>query len=124
MAADGAGAVGDAITPEIRAELGEMVDGFMGRLEVRRIALNMDQIEEHGPPPNPAKTTDARAGGYVRSYGRQSWELDALPPDVLDDLIRSHIDSELDPRLFAAARQREDEERGRIRTLARGWGRD
>ena len=111
----------DAMTPETRTELRGIIDGFMGRLEVRRIALNMDQIHHHNPPPNPGKTTDARAKGYVRRYGRQSWELDALPPDVLDELIRSHVDSELDHHLFAAVQEQEARERGRIQTLARTW---
>lgn len=30
-----------------------------GDFELRRIALNMDQVKEKKPPPNPAKTTDA-----------------------------------------------------------------
>ena len=34
-------------------------------IEVRRIALNMDQVEEYGPPPNPAKQTDSRYARYA-----------------------------------------------------------
>lgn len=34
---------------------------FVGEeVEVRRIALNFDQVEEYSPPPNPAKLTDSR----------------------------------------------------------------
>ncbi len=110
-----------AITGQARAGMQDELQEFMDRLRVRRIALNMDQIEEHGPPPNPAKMSDARAGGYVERYGRESWELDALPPDVLGDLIRSEVDSELDRHLFAAARKQERAERGRIWKLARSW---
>ena len=58
---------------------------------VRRIALNMDQIEEHNPPPQPAKGTDARFPDYLAKYGDESWELDALEPQMLVDLIRETI---------------------------------
>lgn len=51
----------------------------------------MDQVEEYGPPPNPAKLTDTRAGDYVALYGDESWELDALAPNVMQDLIRDKV---------------------------------
>jgi hypothetical protein len=47
------------------------------------LALNMKQIEKYNPPPNPAKMTDPRAKWYIEEYGRKSWELDALEPNVL-----------------------------------------
>ena len=49
-------------------------------VDVRRLALNMDQVEEYSPPPNPVKLTDSRAEGYVAQFGTSSWELDALEP--------------------------------------------
>jgi hypothetical protein len=58
---------------------------------VERIALNMDQIEEYEPPPNPAKTTDSRFESYEAEYGEESWELDALDPSTLDALIEEHV---------------------------------
>lgn len=58
-------------------------------VEIRRIALNMDQVESYRPPPNPAKISDSRAADYIRLYGRESWELDALEPDVIVSLIRT-----------------------------------
>jgi len=65
---------------------------FAGRpIEVKRIALNMDQIERYGPPPNPTKLTDSRADGYIDRYGHDSWELDALEPRVLADEIRRAV---------------------------------
>lgn len=59
-------------------------------VEVKRIALNMEQIEELQPPPNPAKLTDSRVGGYIKNFGRQSWELDALDPNTITNLIELH----------------------------------
>ena len=64
--------------------------------EVRRIALNMDQVRAYSPPPNPAKTDDSRFGAYVERHGRDSWELDALEPAVLRALITDTIGSMID----------------------------
>lgn len=87
-------------------------------IEVRRIALNMDQIEQYQPPPNPAKVTDSRAEGYMRQYGDESWELDALEPDVIVELIEQHIESEIDyPSLFDKRRQYQEDVRDRLREL-------
>jgi hypothetical protein len=79
----------------------------VGAFELRRIALNMDQVEEHGPPPNPAKLTDSRVGDYLIRYGPESWELDALPPDVLDELIATTVDEYRVQDLWDVAVQRE-----------------
>jgi len=57
-------------------------------LAVHRIALNMDQIEMYNPPHDPVKLTDSRSQPYIDKYGDESWELDALDPDVLSSLIR------------------------------------
>jgi len=65
---------------------------FMGGARVKRIALNMDQIQQFNPPPNPTKLTDSRARGYIREFGDQSWELDAMEPTYLSGLIQDQID--------------------------------
>jgi hypothetical protein len=67
---------------------------------VNRIALNMDQVDEYDPPENPAKTTDSRYEGYVKEFGRSSWELDALEPGVLSKLVEDAILRHLDVDLF------------------------
>ncbi len=59
-----------------------------GSVQVVRLALNMDQIREVDPPPNPAKVTDSRAKDYIARYGEESWELDALSPAYLGRLIK------------------------------------
>ena len=62
-------------------------------IKLERIALTHEQIRQYNPPPNPAKETDTRAAGYIKNYGSQSWELDALPPEILDQLITDAIKS-------------------------------
>lgn len=94
----------------------------LGRFEVRRIALNMDQIEEYDPPPNPAKLTDSRSNAYVDEYGYESWELDALDPRTLDALIEEHVEAIIDQDLFDEATRKQEAIRDTMRQLTeRDW---
>jgi hypothetical protein len=80
-------------------------DGFEAdMLTVDRVALNFDQVARYNPPPNPAKLTDSRAVGYIERHGDESWELDALEPTVIGDLIRDTVEPYID-----RARWEEDE---------------
>jgi hypothetical protein len=88
---------------------------------VDRIALTMEQIEEHDPPPNPAKLTDSRAQDYIRNYGDESWELDALPPDYLANLIRTSVEAYIDSDAYDAAVEREQEYKRTLRTISDRW---
>jgi len=92
----------------------EMFSGL--NIEVRRLALNMDQIEQYQPPPNPAKEADPRAVGYVEQFGNESWELDALEPTVLADLVSQTVSKLIDQEKWDAAAERQD---GHIETLSR-----
>jgi hypothetical protein len=60
-------------------------------VEVIRVALNMNQVQQYDPPPNPTKMTDCRANKYVEEYGDESWELDALEPKVIAALIEKEV---------------------------------
>lgn len=76
-------------------------------VEVRRLALNWDQVQHYNPPPNPAKLTDSRADGYIKNFGRDSWELDALEPSVISDLVSSAVNDLLDPEQWDKALEKE-----------------
>lgn len=89
--------------------------------EVIRIALNMDQVEEYNPPPNPAKATDARFKTYRKKYGTESWELDALEPSVISDLITSHVNKYIDHNLMAVNRDDIADQRTKLIALADKW---
>ncbi len=77
------------------------------RVKVKRLALNMDQIDQYQPPPNPAKITDSRYRAYALDFGESSWELDALEPQVIVDLIQSLIISHRDKGAWQEALERE-----------------
>lgn len=88
---------------------------------VRRLALNADQVAQYNPPPNPAKITDSRAAAYIARHGRESWELDALDPKVIDGLIREAIAEVLDADRWAAALERQKDARGQLAGVSKKW---
>lgn len=90
-------------------------------VEVRRIALNMDQVDQYSPPPNPAKVTDSRAADYIDRFGHTSWELDALEPRVLDSLIDGEIRSLLDVQLWNETLREEADRRVVLERLHSNW---
>jgi hypothetical protein len=90
-------------------------------IRVERLALNMPQIEEYSPPPNPAKDTDSRFEEYERLYGESSWELDALDPDVIADLISAAIENELDQDQWRDSKMREESNKEDISVVAENW---
>lgn len=67
---------------------------------VQRLAMNMPQIEQYDPPPNPAKSTDSRFAEYQAEFGDSSWELDALDPVVIHDLIEEAVKQVRDEALW------------------------
>lgn len=95
---------------------------FMGGVEVDRLALNMDQIEQYNPPPNPAKEVDSRFAQYVKLYGHESWELDALEPQVIADLIELAIERIRDDDIYQQLLDREAEQVKLLRSAENRWG--
>lgn len=61
------------------------------KIEVHRLALNWEQVEDWQPPENPAKETDSRFEAYRAEFGESSWELDAVEPRTLASLVREHV---------------------------------
>ena len=92
-----------------------------GVIDVKRIALNMDQVEKYDPPPNPAKITDTRAKKYIRKHGSVSWELDALEPSVLEKLITDEITSLIDQDMWDEVIELEHKQKEIVRELGESW---
>lgn len=88
-----------------RIELFSECDMLGTDFTLRRIALTMDQINDQRPPPNPAKSTDSRFKDYRKKYGNSSWELDALSPTFLNDLVIGHVEAEIDDDKMEARKE-------------------
>lgn len=86
---------------DMTRDIAERLSVFSGGyVDVKRLALNMEQVEEFNPPPNPAKLTDSRCTSYIQKYGDESWELDALEPKEIIRLIRDNVKPLIDTELW------------------------
>ena len=92
-----------------------------GKVQVERLALNMDQVRQYSPPPNPAKTTDSRYLSYIQEYGYESWELDALDPTVLEELVRSAVDPLIYRDVWNETVGNENEDKAALQGVVDRW---
>jgi hypothetical protein len=91
------------------------------RFQVRRVALQPDQVRTYGLPSTPLKETERRADRWQAAMGVEQTEVDALAslrPEVLDQLVRQAIkpfyDTSLDRRVLDARRAWETEAQARL----------
>ena len=93
-------------------------------IDVRKVAITFEQVQQYNPPPNPTKMSDSRAGGYVEKFGDECWEVDALPPNVLADLVREAFEGLVDLTLMETVKDREEADKVKLRTAAARLVRD
>jgi len=96
----------------------------LGDIEVVRLALNFEQVQRWQPPENPATDTDARFAAYVAEYGESSWELDAVEPRTLAELVRHAVQMLLDIDAWDEAMEREGEMREELMLFAKGYNKN
>jgi hypothetical protein len=91
-------------------------------VDVIRLGLNLDQVRRHRLPPNVAKETDKRYPAYIEEFGTdECWELDALEPTMVDQLLREAIGGLVDNRRWRAAKAREKKNRTLLARVADNW---
>jgi hypothetical protein len=107
---------------DMTRDIEDRLEEFAGKhIEVKRLALNMDQITQYDPPPNPAKVTDSRANAYMAEFGTESWELDALEPAVIATLIRDNVVANRNEALWDAAVAEEEQHRQQLGKVSEQW---
>lgn len=106
---------------DMTRDIQERMDLFGADVEVKRIALTMQQIKKYNPPPNPAKITDSRCKGYIEKYGNESWELDALEPKVITSLITKAVEEYIDEDLYGEVCDLEEGEREELHQICRHY---
>jgi hypothetical protein len=102
---------------DMTRDIQERLEMFGANVEVKRVALTMKQIEAFNPPPNPTKVTDARSGGYISRFGHECWELDALEPKVITQLIEDEVTALIDYDLFNAIAAQENRDKANIQLI-------
>ena len=84
--------------------------------DIARIALRPEHIRSYRLPSRPTKR-DGNA--HAKGFTGRSTELDALPPDILRDLVRDCIERHISAAQVTALRVAEDSERSLIEQFAR-----
>jgi hypothetical protein len=100
-------------------------------IDIRHIALTLDQIKmgygDGNPlPPDPVKDADPRSKKYVAHLAERglepgAWELDALPPATLHELIVNEIKSCRDENLWRTSEDAEKKQKRAIQEAAERW---
>ncbi len=102
---------------DMTRDIQERLQLFGADVDVKRVALTMEQIERFNPPPNPTKLSDARASGYISKYGHECWELDALEPKIITSLIHNEVTALMDEDLFHDVAKRETIDKANIQLI-------
>lgn len=106
---------------DIQRNINQVFQMFGLTVEMERIALTKEQIQQYNLPPAPAKKGDSMASGWIENQGDVAWELDALEPQILLKLIREAIEKEFDNQAYQKREQQIEEGRNRIEQLLENY---
>lgn len=109
----------DASGLDMIRDIKERLEEFGIEINVTHIALTNQQIVEYNPPPNPAKMTDPRANWYIQKHGNESWEVDALKPEVLHQLVKENVENLIDMDLFTNILEKEKKDKKILEKFAK-----
>ena len=102
---------------DMTRDIQERLSMFGADVDVIRIALTMEQVKQFNPPPNPAKLTDSRCWKYIDEYGDESWELDALEPQVIKNLITKEVVSLRNESIYRDTVQEEEKGKRELQSI-------
>lgn len=100
-------------SPEVGARISYPEEAV--QLEVLKIAITPEQVKKYNPPPNPAKLKDSRSARYIAKHGTNSFEVDALPPNILQAIIRGSVEAYLDMDRMQEIKDREEVDKAALR---------
>jgi hypothetical protein len=103
---------GQRMTQDIQEKLWTFTRG--GNVEVRRIGLHKAQALQYELPPNVVKDSDSRSAAYKDDHGDGCWELDALDPDVIIQLVRDELGKVIDEEAWKKAEEQQDTNAGSL----------
>jgi hypothetical protein len=98
----------------------EKYDG--DHVELERVALTWEQVA--GLPSFSAadKTKDPRHKWYTRSFGNRCWELDAMDPNDLREIVEHEIKRLIEPEAWERCRVCQEAEQESLQTVLDSWG--
>jgi hypothetical protein len=97
------------------------------RVEAVRVALTVEQVERHGLPTDRLKKPKPRDQAarvmndrWRERYGDRTAQLEALPPDVLADIVREAVEARMDLDVWRACVEMESRDRAELLGLPAG----
>lgn len=97
------------------------VELYVGEpVEVRRLALNPDQITDDMPTAIPKKG-DICTPAFIKAHGNRAVELDVLPTATLVELVREAVEPLIDWKLWDKVLANETKRRSQIYAAAEHW---
>jgi hypothetical protein len=102
---------------DIQRYLTETLQSFGVSANVQRIALTRQQVEAYSLPPAPTKKGDKMARKWIETQGDMVWELDALEPDLLMQLVEESILQHLDKEAFEKRNELQKQNREKINKI-------
>jgi hypothetical protein len=111
----------DASGFDIERDLQEKLERYSGRsiadyadsdtIIWQRLGVKPDDFDRLGLIELPVKSSDRRAAGFIRKYGRRCAEVDAIPPNMLRQRVREAIECHIDFEEWERLQQVEELER-------------
>lgn len=93
----------------------EMGDEYYdAEFKVIPVALTKEQIKKYKLPPNPAKLSDSRAQKYIEEHGKISWEVDALKPQIMRQIVESEIVKHIDMDKYNTVIEKEKQQKKKL----------
>jgi len=102
---------------DIQRYLIDTLLGFGITANVQRIALTRQQVESYNLPPAPTKKSDTLARQWIETQGDAVWELDALEPNLLMQLVEDSILRHFDRTLFEKRNKLQEQNREKINEI-------
>lgn len=96
---------------------------FGADAHVEHVGVTPGQVARWGLPTRRAKPSDTRYRGFVEYFGSdRCTEVDAIPPDTLEQLIRSSIRRNIDHAAWFRARRSEELEKETLANVLELYG--
>jgi hypothetical protein len=117
---------------DLERRINLVADG-RGSIKVKRLGLTKEQVRRYRLPGQKVKTKatddgsrlkkgeDSRAAKYVKQHGKLCWEVDALPPEVIPNLIERAVKAVIDEAKWGHVKTREEYEKKKLLKLAKEW---
>ena len=107
--------IGESLLQSIREDFGEY------GTEAVRAGLNPEHIRRFHLSDNPAeaKESSSRYADFVKHYGRRVYELEALEPKQLQEILTEAIDSVIDRNLFNEELEAEKQDAAYLQAVRR-----